>query len=103
MARPLGLFIAAIGEPARKQAFEWTLALGLKGIGVSMEYGEKSLKAQMKQADRLGAEQVLIVGESELASGRAVLRNMAVKTQQEIALAGIVETLVPLLSKPGAR
>jgi histidyl-tRNA synthetase len=47
-----------------------------------MEYGDKSLKAQMKQANRLGVGQVLIVGESELKAGTVVLRNMNTKTQQ---------------------
>jgi histidyl-tRNA synthetase len=53
--------------------------LGLKGIGATMEYENKSLKSQMKRANRLGAGHVLIVGESELASETVVLRDMAPK------------------------
>ncbi len=97
------LFIAALGEPAQKLAFEWSTALGLKGIGATMEYGNKSLKAQMKQANRLGAERVLIVGESELESGAVVLRNMATKTQREIPVSTIVGTLIETFSEPGTR
>jgi histidyl-tRNA synthetase len=92
------LFIAALGRSARKLAFTWSTALGLKGIGAAMEYGDKSLKAQMKQANRQGAGQVLIVGDSELASGAAVLRDMADKSQREIPLDGIVDTLVETFS-----
>ncbi len=92
------LFIASLGEQAQKRAFGWATALGLRGIGVAMEYGGKSLKAQMKQANRQGAGQVLIVGESELLAGKAVLRNMADKTQQEISIDGIVETLIEAFS-----
>ncbi len=95
------LFIAALGEPARKLAFEWSTALGLKGIEASMEYEDKSLKAQMKQANRLGADRVLIVGESELAAEVVVLRNMAAKTQREISLSAIVDTLIEVFSNPG--
>ena len=97
------LFIAALGEPAQKLAFEWSTALGLKGIGATMEYGNKSLKAQMKQANRLGAERVLIVGESELESGAVVLRDMATKTQREIPVSTIVDTLIETFSEPGTR
>ncbi len=97
------LFIATLGEAAKKLAFEWSAALGIRGIGAAMEYGEKSLKAQMKQANRLGAGRVLIVGASELAAGTAVLRNMADKTQREIPVGGIVETLIETFSKPDAR
>ena len=97
--RPPDLYIAALGEPATKLAFEWSTALGLKGIGAAMEYGDKSLKAQMKQANRLGVGQVLIVGESELESGAVVLRNMADKTQIEISVNTIVDTLIETFSK----
>jgi histidyl-tRNA synthetase len=100
--RPPELFIAALGELATERAFEWSTALGLKGIGASMEYAGKSLKAQMKRANRLGARQVLIVGESELASGQAVLRDMTSQTQREIPLDRIVETLIDTFSRPDA-
>ena len=92
------LFIAALGLQARKLAFTWSTALGLKGIGAAMEYGDKSLKAQMKQANRQGAGRVLIVGESELASGTVVLRNMADKSQRELPIDGLVEKLIETLS-----
>ncbi|WP_319524641.1 histidine--tRNA ligase [uncultured Desulfosarcina sp.] len=92
--RPPQLFIAALGEPARAKAFQWSTVLGTAGVGVAMEYGEKSLKAQMKQANRQGAKQVLIVGESELREGKAVLRDMADKSQVEIPIEGIVEKLI---------
>ncbi len=97
--RPPDLYIAALGDPAKKLAFEWSTALGLKGIGTAMEYGDKSLKAQMKQANRAGVGRVLIVGESELESGTVVLRNMATKTQREIPVGLIVDTLIETFSK----
>lgn len=97
------LFIAALGKPAQKIAFSWSTALGLKGIGATMEYGEKSLKAQMKRANRLGAGRVLIVGESEMESGTVVLRDMATQTQREIPVSGVVDTLIETFSQSGAR
>jgi histidyl-tRNA synthetase len=97
--RPPDLYIAALGDPAKKLAFEWSTALGLNGICAAMEYGDKSLKAQMKQANRAGVGRVLIVGESELASGTVVLRNMTTKTQREIPVGVIVDTLIETFSK----
>ncbi|GAB6908702.1 histidine--tRNA ligase [Desulfosarcina cetonica] len=96
--RPPALFIAALGDTARRQAFEWSTALGVAGIGVSMLYEDRSLKAQMKQANRLNAGQVLIVGESELAAGQVVLRDMASKTQREIPVTALVKTLIEIFS-----
>ena len=87
------LFIAALGDAARQKAFEWSTTLGCEGIGVSMVYEQKSLKAQMKQANRMNAGQVLIIGDSELAAGQAVLRNMADKSQREIPIDTLVQTI----------
>jgi histidyl-tRNA synthetase len=47
----------------------------------------------MRRADKLKARYVLILGEEELKKGRAVLRNMKTKSQEEIPMQGIVETL----------
>jgi histidyl-tRNA synthetase len=91
------LFIAALGPEAQEKAFAWLSALGVGGTSVEMDYADRSLKAQMKYADRLNAGHVLIVGESELQNGAAVLRNMATKDQQEIPLEGLVENLKTLM------
>ena len=53
----------------------------------------------MKQANRAGAGRVLIVGESELESGMVALRNMADKTQKDIPVGVIVDTLIETFSK----
>ena len=88
------LFIAALGDTARQKAFEWSTTLGCAGIGVAMVYEQKSLKAQMKQANRMNAGYVLIVGDSELAAGQVVLRNMADKSQRDIPVDTLAETLI---------
>jgi len=98
VTRTPDLFIAALGKPARKIAFSWSTSLGIEGIEATMEYADKSLKAQMKRANRLGAGRVLIVGESEMKSGTVVLRDMATKTQCELPIDGLVEKLIETLS-----
>ena len=52
----------------------------------------------MKRADRLGAEQVLIVGDKELDEGTGILRNMDTKEQSKISLDGIVGELKKIFS-----
>ena len=93
------LCIAALGKQAKELAFRWSTALGMEGIGVTLEYREKSLKSQMKQANKTGVGHVLILGESELASGSAILRDMATKKQDEIPFTDIVEKLTQSFSK----
>ena len=87
------LFIAALGPAAQEAAFAWQIALGSIGITAEMDYADRSLKAQMKRADRLGAASVLIVGENELAAGEAMLRDMTTRDQIPLGLTGLVETL----------
>jgi histidyl-tRNA synthetase len=78
------VFIAVLGSRSRALAFEWCCRLGREGVGVEMELGEKSLKSQMKSADRLKAAFVLMVGDKELDEKVALLRNM--RTKEQVAL-----------------
>ncbi len=93
VVEPPRLFFAALGARAREAAFGWAMALGEAGLYVEMEYGDKSLKAQMKRADRLNAPLVLIVGDAELANGRVALRDMRTKEQTELPIEDLVPTL----------
>ena len=92
-ARQLDIFVAALGEKSQVTAFEWTCALGLAGLQVEMDMGDRSLKSQMKRADRLGAKHVLIVGDNEIIQGAVILRNMTTKKQVSIPIQGIVENI----------
>ncbi len=67
--------------------------MGSDGIMAEMDLGNKSLKSQMKRADRLGAANVLIVGDNELKEGTAILRNMETKEQVQIPIDKIVENI----------
>ncbi len=87
------IFVAALGEKSQSLAFEWICRLGLSGIGAEMDFGDKSLKSQMKRADRLGASYVLLLGDKELEEGTATLRNMATKEQVALPIDGMVENI----------
>jgi histidyl-tRNA synthetase len=58
-----------------------------------LDFGGKSLKSQMKQANRLEARYVLIVGDDELKKGAAILRNMETKDQVSVPLNGLVKAI----------
>lgn len=92
------LYLAPIGPEARAAAFKLAQALRQVdrpggGLKVVLEPEDKSLKAQLRRANKLAARQVLIVGQSELESGRAGLKNMADGEQIEIPLAPLDETV----------
>ena len=87
-AEPRGIkaYVASMGEGPKKRAFEVLNDLRSAGIASDMDYEGKSLKAQMRSADRSGARFVVILGEEELASGEAVLRDMSSKEQRKVKL-----------------
>jgi histidyl-tRNA synthetase len=83
------LFIATLGEAATKAGFAILTQLQRQGVLAEMEYTGKSLKAQLRRADKLKTRRVLILGEDELARGVAQLRYMDKSFQEEVALEGL--------------
>ncbi len=92
VSKQVDVFIAALGQPARERGFSMANALRHQGLAVVMDYAGRSLKSQMKQAARYGSRFVLIVGDNELTTGQAVMRDMDSHAQWEVALS---ETLLP--------
>jgi len=92
---PRPVFLAALGDAARRAVWPWLAELRRRGAAAEWDYEGRSLKSQLRRADRLGARLVVILGENELAAGVAQLRDMAEKTQREVPLADLVETLAP--------
>ncbi|MBT3259776.1 MAG: histidine--tRNA ligase, partial [Deltaproteobacteria bacterium] len=91
------LFIAALGENVSLPAFQWMTALRKQGLWVELDYGGKGLKSQMKKANRLDAQNVLIVGDDEAAAKRAILRDMNTGEQTEVDFNNLVSTLEDIL------
>ncbi len=87
------LFIAAIGSEASDRAFVLMSQLQTAGIRAEMDYLGKSLKAQMRRANKLNAAFTLILGEDELKSGQAQLKNMADSSQSTVDLNALTEEL----------
>jgi len=81
------LFIATLGVDAERFGFRLLTRLQRQGVYAEMEYAGKSLKAQLRRADKLGAQRVLILGGDELTRGVAQLRDMAAGSQEEVPLA----------------
>lgn len=93
------IFIAALGEGAQKFGFRLTNELRRSGISAAMDYSNKSLKSQMKRADKLNSAYALIIGEKEMEENQASLRNMSTKQQQGLPLDGLPEALMNILKE----
>jgi histidyl-tRNA synthetase len=79
------VFIAALGDDAERWVFRTAQALRDVGLGVALDLKGRSLKAQMKEANRQDAPYTLIVGGNELEAGSAQVKEMATGKQVEVA------------------
>jgi histidyl-tRNA synthetase len=70
------IFLIGLDPVSRTWAFVKTSTMRRRGIPAETDYLSRSLKAQMREANRQQAEFVVIVGEQELGSGSAKLKNM---------------------------
>jgi len=84
--KKLNLFIVALGDEAKTFAVKLIRDLRQNNITCEMDYLQRSLKAQMREANRQKAEKVLIIGEEEIKKGMAVLRDMKTGEQEDIRL-----------------
>ena len=80
------LYIAAMGEAAAEKTVEIVTRMRDEGFFVEYDLVGRGLKAQMKYADKIKAKYVIVLGDSELESGSAKLKNMATGEQTDISL-----------------
>ena len=78
------LYIAPLGEKAKKIAVYYTKLLRDSGCIVQTDTMDRSLKAQMKYADKINAKYVLMIGEEEIDQNVGLLRNMLTKEQENL-------------------
>ncbi|MFZ2089701.1 MAG: histidine--tRNA ligase [Desulfobaccales bacterium] len=92
-AEPAMVFLAALGEGAKDRGFYLLQEIRAKGLPAAMDFEGRSLKSQMSLADRLGAAFVVILGDQELAEGKALVRRMATGEQESIPLTELAAAL----------
>ena len=80
------IFLAGLGEQGEKKAAELTGKLRRAGISASSDISGRSLKAQMKYADRIGAAYTMVLGDDEIAAGEADLRRMSDGEKRKVSL-----------------
>ena len=93
------LFIAALGSKAQKTAFSLTNELRRAGVIAEMDYSDKSLKSQLKRADKLNSSFSLIFGDKEIDEKQVLLRNMQTKDQQAVPLDGMPDSIIKIIKE----
>ncbi len=85
--------VSPLGEAARTTAIKLARDLRAADIGAVLAFGNRSLKSQLKSADKAGIRYTLIIGDSELAEGKVLAREMATSEQVSVPLAEVASWL----------
>jgi len=87
------VFIAYIGDDARVEAIKLAARLRQAGTGVIEAIGNKSLKAQLRQANTLNVRHTVIIGEDEIKTSTVILRDMTTGEQKTVPVSELSESL----------
>ena len=88
---PVSLYVGILGKEARGEAYKLVTKLRSFGVIVETDYMDRSVKAQMKFANKIGAEYTVILGADEISSGKAVIKNMETHEETQVLLEQIAE------------
>lgn len=90
-------FFVALGDEAERFVLAEAQRLRARGLSIALDLKGRSMKAQMREANRQDAPRVVIVGGDELARGHAVVQNMATSEKTDVALDGLAGSLRPVV------
>lgn len=85
-AEKTDLFIVALGEKAELKAVEIAKDMRAEGFSVLYDLNGRSLRAQMKYADKVGSKFNVVIGENEVDENKATLKNMATGDKADVSL-----------------
>lgn len=88
------LYVGILGKEAKAEAYKLVNQLRMAGVVVETDYMDRSVKAQMKYANKIGARNTVIIGADELANRMAVIKNMDNHEQTEVSLDKIADYFI---------
>ena len=83
---PVALYVGILGKDAKARAYKLVNEIRSHGVIVETDYMDRSVKAQMKYANKIGAKKTVIIGSEELENNLAHVKNMETGEQVEVAL-----------------
>lgn len=91
------IYTVVIGDNTRQLAFNIVSALRHRGLQLEMDFLRRSLKAQMRDADKKQAKWVIIIGEDEIQNDLILLKNMKSGQQTEVSISQAVDQIEKLV------
>ena len=102
-AQKLDFYIACVDDSARPLAFSILQSLRDSGMRCDVDHQHRSLKGQFKQADKLRADYVVVLGPDEVAAGLARVRNMTSHHEFTVPIDGAVRMLSDFIDSETAK
>lgn len=91
------VYVAAFGDQGAPVGLTVLHDLRRAGVRAVVDFRSNTLKAHLRQADRLKCRYTLMIGDDEVTKGLALLRNMDTKGQSDIPLSAVVASIKPLI------
>lgn len=91
--QPMDIYIGSIGKNASAFAQQLVFRLRKEGICAESDVLGRSVKSQMKYADKMGFSYIVVIGDNEIETGKAVLKNMKTGEQKDVSLESILDRL----------
>jgi len=98
----IGCLVAVVDQAVAVEAFKQLAAVRAAGVSAEMDFEGKSVKAQMRAANKRQASVVVIIGPDEIAAGRARIKDMASGEEKTVLLASLTDAVKAILDKPKA-
>ena len=93
------VFVATLNKTLISKAFPILMAFRKAGLRADMDHQARSLKAQFKYADKIGAKHIAILGDEELERGVVKLRDMQTKEEWEVSISEAPQALLNYINK----
>jgi histidyl-tRNA synthetase len=94
----LDLFVIGLGDQGRARGYQLVSEVRSQGFVADFAFGDRALKGAMKGANRLGARFVLVIGDDEVTSGAAELKELSSGKTHSVTLSSLISTLASLAS-----
>lgn len=90
----LDVYVVTLGDRAKRVGAKILSDLRANGLRADKDYTDRRMKAQMKSADRLEANHVIVIGDEEVEEDVVMLRNMATRQQDKVSTAEVMQKIL---------
>ncbi|MGH2329327.1 histidine--tRNA ligase [Streptococcus uberis] len=96
---PMDVYLAVLGEAANSKALALVQAIRKQGFTAERDYLGRKIKAQFKSADSFNAKTIITLGESEVETGKVIIKNNQIREEMEVSLEEITSNFATIMEK----